>query len=201
MTFATDHSASTDQIGSYPASNTLRAGSVSWREWLAEADLAFVRRCAQTTRYGSVGHLAIMISKLGNGWVYPILLTVILMYVQRNALMILAIAALNATILHMIYPILKKRFRRRRPFQLDPGLNSLLGTLDEYSFPSGHVMTLSGVLLPVTLSIPGTALPALGLILIMGWSRIATAHHFPSDVLVGAVLGVIIASPISSWML
>lgn len=120
---------------------------------------------------------------------------------HRTALMILSVAALNAAIIHIIYPILKKSFRRRRPYQLDPGLNSLLKTLDEYSFPSGHVMTLSGVLLPVTLSIPGSALPALGLILAMGWSRIATAHHFPSDVLVGAVLGVVIASPVSYGML
>lgn len=115
--------------------------------------------------------------------------------------MIISVAALNAAIIHLIYPILKKGFRRRRPYQMDFGLNSSLKTLDEYSFPSGHVMTLSGVLLPVILAIPAAALPALALITAMGWSRVATAHHFPSDVLVGAVLGVVVASPISFWML
>ncbi len=110
-------------------------------------------------------------------------------------------AAINAAILHIIYPMLKRRFRRRRPFQVDPGLKSLLGTLDEYSFPSGHVMTLSGVLLPVILSLPGAILPSITLVATMAWSRIATAHHFPGDVLAGAFLGTVIAYPVSHLML
>jgi undecaprenyl-diphosphatase len=200
MSFTTGHS-SIISIETTPTAHSLPEGLAAWRVRLAEADLAFVHRCAHATRYAPVRRLAIMISKLGNGWVYPVLTVIILFEARWNALLIFITAALNAAILHVIYPMLKKRFRRRRPFQIDPGLKSLLGTLDEYSFPSGHVMTLSGVLLPVSLSISGAYFWALGLILTMAWSRIATAHHFPSDVLVGAILGAVIACPISALIL
>lgn len=201
MAFTTDHSASIAQIGSNPAAHSsLQWGLHAWLERLAEADLAFVHRCSRSTRYAPIKRLAVMTSQLGNGWVYPLLIPLVLLAAPQDTRLIFIPAAMNAVILHIIYPILKKRFRRLRPFHSDPALKSLLPTLDEYSFPSGHVMTLSGVLLPVVISLPGAALPALGLILLMAWSRIATAHHFPSDVLVGAVLGALLAWTLSFLM-
>jgi undecaprenyl-diphosphatase len=201
MAFSTDHSAPIEQIESNLAAHSaLKSGFLAWRERLAEADLALVHRCSRSTRYAPIRRLAVMTSQLGNGWVYPVLIALILLAMPMDARLIFIAGAVNAAVLHIIYPMLKKRFRRPRPFHIDPSLKSLLPTRDEFSFPSGHVMTLSGVLLPVMLSMPGAALPALGLILLMAWSRIATAHHFPSDVLVGAALGAIIGLPLSSLM-
>lgn len=201
MAFTTDHSASIAEIESSLADHsTLKRGLLAWRERLAHADLAFVNRCSRSTRHAPVRRLAVITSKLGNGWVYPLLIIIILLKGPQDTRLIFITAAMNAVILHIIYPMLKKHFRRLRPFHIDPALKSLLPTLDEYSFPSGHVMTLSGVLVPIVFSMPVAALPALGLILLMAWSRIATAHHFPSDVLVGAALGAIIASLLSAWM-
>jgi len=35
----------------------------------------------------------------------------------------------------------------------------------------------------------------------MAWSRVATAHHYPSDILAGAVLGLGVGYPISAGLL
>lgn len=201
MAFTTDHSTSVARIDASAAARSLSRDSSRWLETIADSDLAFVHWCAHGTRYAPVRHLAIVMSKLGNGWIYPVLAIIIFTETRWNAPWIFVTAVINAVILHIIYPMLKKRFRRRRPFQVDSGLKSLLETLDEHSFPSGHVMTLSGVLLPVTLSLPGALVPAITLMATMAWSRIATAHHFPGDVLAGALLGTMIAYPVSILML
>lgn len=201
MALTTDHSITLSNVEPPSAPHTFGMESAIWWQKLAAADLSFVRLCTHATRYRVIRRFSVMISRLGNGWIYPILMVIIIFEAPRNAIAIIITSALNASILHVIYPTLKKVFRRRRPFQIDPALKSLLATLDDYSFPSGHVMTLSGVLLPVILTLPEATMLAFGLILVMGWSRVATAHHFLSDVLVGALVGVVIASPASDFML
>ena len=99
--------------------------------------------------------------------------------------------------MHCFYPIIKQRFHRPRPFSVDPKLPSLLATLDVHSFPSGHVMTLTGVLVPIVILWPATAILSVLLACCLAWARVATAHHFPSDVFAGAVLGVGVGYPIS----
>ena len=201
MAFIIDLSASLTQIQSSATAHGSRAGAPDCLKRLAEVDLAFVHRCTSATRYTPLNWLAIIISKLGNGWIYLILTAIILLQAHRDAQIILLTSTINAAVLHVIYPMLKRAFRRRRPFRVDPRLRSLLCTLDEYSFPSGHVMTLTGVLFPVILMLPAASAPALGLILTMAWSRLATAHHYPSDVIAGVIIGAMISCPLTRLML
>ena len=144
---------------------------------------------------------AIRISKLGNGWIYLMLAPALALDMGWRALPIIISALINAALLHLVYPMMKRRFRRRRPYHADPRLTSLLQTLDEHSFPSGHMMTLTGVLLPIILALPAARAPALGLLLGMAWSRMATAHHYPSDVIAGVVIGAMLAFPLTRWVM
>jgi undecaprenyl-diphosphatase len=91
--------------------------------------------------------------------------------------------------LHGFYPFVKRRVGRARPYQADATLHTLFDVLDEYSFPSGHTMTLSAALMPIIYTIPGSATLAAGIIGVMGWARVASAHHYPSDVCAGAIIG------------
>jgi undecaprenyl-diphosphatase len=145
--------------------------------------------------------LAITISKLGNGWIYPILAVAIFSLVGLEGWPVIALGGLNAALLHTLFPIIKKRIGRKRPFHVDPRLTSLLKILDEHSFPSGHMMTLSGVLTPIVLAWPSAAASAAVLVLSMAWSRIATAHHYPSDVLGGLTMGLAMGYPLSACIL
>ncbi|HTV31895.1 MAG TPA: phosphatase PAP2 family protein [Methylocella sp.] len=181
--------------------STLRDDRALWIGRVLAADLAavwLITRSAQT-KVGQAS--AIVITKLGNGWLYPILGLVIFEYMGGAWLRVAILAVLNAGVLHCLYPLIKRRIGRPRPFRVDPRLRSLVSVLDEHSFPSGHMMTLSGVLVPIVLVWPSAMLSAAVLLLVMAWSRIATAHHYPSDIFAGAFLGIAFACPLSICLL
>ncbi len=165
------------------------------------ADLAGVHYFSRSARPTATRLLAIGISKLGNGWIYLLLFPAVFYGLGWRGWPIVLIAAANAALLHVLYPIIKRRFERKRPFHVDARLPSLLKTLDEHSFPSGHAMTLTGVLAPIVLAWPAVTFSAAVLVLSMAWSRIATAHHYPSDVVAGVALGSAVAFPVSSYAL
>ena len=170
-------------------------------ERLMNADIEAVRVISRTAQSAVGRALAVNISKLGNGWLYLILVALVFFGRGSAGFRIVLLAGVNAAALHCLYPLIKRRFRRRRPFKLDPRLLPLLETLDEHSFPSGHAMTLSGVLVPVVLQWPSMTTSAIVMVCGMAWSRVATAHHYPSDILAGAVLGLGVGYPISTGLL
>jgi undecaprenyl-diphosphatase len=175
--------------------------AATWGQRLFELDLAAVHLFSRTARSAIGRFLAVAISKLGNGWIYLILAPIVLIGLGWQGLHVAALAGLNAALLHMLYPIIKRRFGRKRPFHVDARLPSLLKTLDDHSFPSGHAMTLTGVLAPIVIAWPATTLSAGLLLLSMAWSRIATAHHYPSDVAAGVALGAGLSYPLASSIL
>ncbi|MFY9629582.1 MAG: phosphatase PAP2 family protein [Methylocystis sp.] len=196
-----------------PLSSAARLSSISgrspigprlsfWASRFVEVDLGAVRRISAATERPAARMIAVAISKLGNGWIYPILAALIFSsWGWPEAKRMILLAALNAAMMHILYPLIKKRFKRLRPFKVDPRLPSLLPTLDEHSFPSGHAMTLTGVLAPIVLLWPAMALSAVAMACCMAWSRIATGHHYPSDVAAGVLLGVCLGYPLSVNML
>ncbi|MBG0803023.1 phosphatase PAP2 family protein [Methylocystis sp. H4A] len=200
MAFTSDQLAKlTRDASSEPQANI--GVAATWGQRLLELDLAAVHLFSRTARSAIGRFLAVAISKLGNGWIYLILAPIVLIGLGWQGLHVAALAGLNAALLHMLYPIIKRRFGRRRPFHVDARLPSLLKTLDDHSFPSGHAMTLTGVLAPIVIAWPATSLSAGLLLLSMAWSRIATAHHYPSDVAAGVALGAGLSYPLASGIL
>ncbi len=93
---------------------------------------------------------------------------------------------------------LKYSLRRERPYQGD-GSGSFFqsgGT----SFPSGHAATAWSIAGVVAHEYPGplTKAMAYGLASLVSFSRVRAHQHFPSDVLVGSVMGNLIAQNIYS---
>jgi undecaprenyl-diphosphatase len=172
-----------------------------WKERLWRADLAAVQVISRSARPKVGRASAIAISKLGNSWLYLIIISVVFEGLGRTGFRVVFVGALNAGLLHCMFPYIKRWIGRPRPFRVDPRLPSLLAALDEHSFPSGHAMTLSGVLVPIVLVWPATAISAAALMMLMAWSRIATGHHYPSDIVAGALLGALLAYPISTCIL
>ncbi len=191
MTFMPNPLASTTRLPRLLALGTLAPRATFWGSKFVAADLAVVRRISAAAERSPAGRMfAVVISKLGNGWIYPILAAIIFAaWGWDGGKRMVLLAAANAALTHILYPIIKHRFKRLRPFKVDPRVPSLLKTLDEHSFPSGHAMTLTGVLAPVVLLWPAAAVSAVAMACCMAWSRIATGHHYPSDVAAGVLLG------------
>lgn len=91
---------------------------------------------------------------------------------------------------------LKKLIARPRPCWLDDSVMMLISSPTDYSFPSGY--TLSSVIGATVLTktdrrFGWTAIP---LAAVIAFSRLYLFVHFPSDILAGAILGVIIGEAV-----
>lgn len=175
-------------------------GHLGWAR-LSAAELSVVHGFAWTAQWRPMRSLAIGLSWLGNGWAYLVMGTGALLASGWRALPVIAIAALNVGLLHCLYPSIKRTVARPRPYRCDGALVPLLRVLDEYSFPSGHAMTLSAALVPMVLAFPDLLTAALVVAGLMAWARLASAHHYLSDVAAGTLLGVSVSFPISFYAL
>lgn len=73
----------------------------------------------------------------------------------------------------------------------------LVGKYDYNSFPSGHTGAMAGFAVPLFLGTRRGKIPAVLLILAMGWSRVFLGAHHVSDVVTAAVIG--IAVGVLTW--
>jgi membrane-associated phospholipid phosphatase len=102
---------------------------------------------------------------------------------RRARRTVLGVYAVNTTI----------KFAVRRPRPQIPGLPPLQGTTTGLSFPSAHAATsFAGALAYRRLGLP--AAPLYGLAGAIALSRVYLGVHYPSDVLVGALLGSALAA-------
>ena len=171
--------------------------SRSFLRFLRTADLWVVRLCVASARTSLGRHLAVAVSRVGNGGLYPALAALMIVACGARGCYAMIAAAINIGLMHSVYPTIKRRAARVRPFRAYADLKPLLATLDEHSFPSGHIMTLTAALVPIALALPGTLPLALGGWVAMAWARLASAHHYPSDVLAGAALALVVSYPLS----
>lgn len=91
---------------------------------------------------------------------------------------------------------LKNLIARPRPCWLDDGVMMLISSPTDYSFPSGH--TLSSVIGATVLTKTDRRFgwAAIPLAAVIAFSRLYLFVHFPSDILAGAILGVIIGEAV-----
>lgn len=103
--------------------------------------------------------------------------------------------------------ILKPLVGRLRPFLLNPNVALLITPPGDASFPSGH--TAASFAAVFALKAAGSPLwkPALVLAVLIAFSRLYLYVHWPSDVLGGAVLGMVVgwtgaklAMLVSQWI-
>ena len=164
---------------------------------LVRADVGFVHLCVGSMRWPALKRLAVASSWLGNGWIYAGIVIAIAVAMGTEAFATIWKSSASVAILHSIYRPLKGWLSRPRPFRMFPELAPLLPTLDEYSCPSGHAMTLTAVLIMLPVTSVSAILALVCVWTMMAWARVAVAHHYLSDVLAGSVLAMLVAYPMS----
>lgn len=90
---------------------------------------------------------------------------------------------------------LKPIFARTRPYLAMEELVPLLTSIDSNSFPSGHTSAAfsAGMVWAKTLPKRWMRVVSIGQAVLMGLSRLYVGVHYPSDVIVGAMVGTICA--------
>jgi undecaprenyl-diphosphatase len=61
-------------------------------------------------------------------------------------------------------------------------------------------MTASAYSVALVFADPAALPLAMAIVLVIGWSRVALGHHYVSDVLLGVVLGAMVAAPVASLL-
>lgn len=85
----------------------------------------------------------------------------------------------------------KKQFERPRPFQV-ASLNTIQRSpAHGYSFVSNHATNMFAFAMFTSLVLPATAIPVFVLAFIVAYSRVYNGVHYPSDILGGALLGLL----------
>ncbi len=133
--------------------------------------------------------LARAISFTGDGYAY-LLLAAMLLLISREAGLAVTLCGFLAFAFELpTYSVLKKTFKRRRPYLVVDRLERIHDPSDEFSFPSGH--TAGGFLMACIVShfFPAATLPMYLWASAIGLSRIFLRVHFVSDVIAGALLG------------
>lgn len=100
---------------------------------------------------------------------------------------------LAVTISHLPVAIVKRKFKRLRPYQALPDVNTGHKPLVDSSFPSGHTTAIFAWLVPILLTTGVWLIILVPLAFIIGisvgWSRMYLGLHYPSDVAAGALIG------------
>jgi undecaprenyl-diphosphatase len=164
-------------------------------------EIGFVRANTALARNPALRILSVLINHIGNGWIIPLVVVVLLYKLGYGAVPVLGIALLCVGIAHIVYPVLKRALARPRPIDIDNGLESLLPPLDRYSCPSGHSMTAMALFIPIVLTVPNSILTCSVAWTLIAWARLVTAHHYASDLLLGGLLGAAVAWPIAAALL
>ena len=134
-----------------------------------------------------------IITYLGNGGLIWIILSIVLMI--NNKYRKIGFLTLCSMVLGAILGevILKQIFHRSRPFIELPGLELLIKKPLTYSFPSGHTLSAFAAAGVIGGMIKKFKQSVMILAILIAFSRLYLFVHYPSDILVGMVLGLLCA--------
>jgi undecaprenyl-diphosphatase len=160
---------------------------------LVHADRALTISLNRLLRWKSVRNFFAAISSLGNGkfW-YAIMLTLPIAQ-GSDGLKAAAHMGISGLVTLFIYKAVKGATQRPRPGAVHGAIEQGALALDEYSFPSGHTMHAVVFTCIACAWFPGLVVLLGTFTVLTAISRVVLGLHYPTDVVLGAVFGLIIS--------
>ena len=133
----------------------------------------------------------IAITHLGTGGAIWLITTFILFYLgyRISSVNIILSLIFNGIVCNLI---LKNLLKRKRPSWISK-VELLIKNPKDFSFPSGHASSSFAAALTISFYFKGMGIIFLIIAALIAFSRIYHFVHYPSDVIIGALLGTVIA--------
>jgi Membrane-associated phospholipid phosphatase len=158
-----------------------------WRRFDA-LEQALCLRINGTSRHAPIRGLFVLVSRLGDGVLWYLLMLAFAVGSEEGARVALQMAA--AALLGLVaYKHLKHRLVRERPYLSHRAIRLGTAPLDRYSFPSGHTLHATCFTTIATAHVPELALVLVPFAMLVAASRVVLGLHYPTDVVAGALLG------------
>lgn len=155
---------------------------------ILEADLLlWVQNNFRTEVLNPLMHYA---SEINNSGMLAIAMVVVLLIWKRyRSVGITACISLVLEFL-LVNALIKQFVARPRPYVVNEALMILGSVPTDYSFPSGHTGSAFAVSTVMFLCMPKRyGIPAVVITALIAFSRLYNAAHYPTDVLVGMLIG------------
>ena len=147
-----------------------------------------------TGRFTSVRMFFKTISRLGDGVFWYSLALALPLLMGMEGLAAVGHMTVTGLLCVAIYSQLKNRLVRQRPFISWEEIRAHTAPLDLYSFPSGHTMNAVNFAVLFCVFYPPLFWLVVPFALLVALSRVILGMHYPTDVLVGAALGLLISN-------
>jgi len=136
----------------------------------------------------------IFITHLGDKGLFWIALTLLMLGFRKTRKV--GVASMISMVIGLIVVniVLKNWVARVRPYELIEGLNLMIEKQHAFSFPSGHATnSLACAWVMFRMMDKKFGIPALVMALLISFSRLYVAVHYPTDVFAGIVVGIVAA--------
>ena len=146
----------------------------------------------QTIHTPLLDKILAFITSLGNAGIIWIVLAVVLLILPKTRRTGIIVAAALLMDLILCNLILKNLVARVRPYDVNPAIAILIKKPFDFSFPSGHTAASFAAMTALFLAKMKKAwIAALVLAVLIAFSRLYFYVHYPTDVLGGAVVGIL----------
>ncbi len=153
----------------------------------------YILHAIQNIHTSLLDSIMVFITTLGNAGIIWIAIAVIFLFLKKYRKC--GIAMIGALILSVVFGniILKNLVARPRPCWIDNTVPLLIKNPIDYSFPSGHAFASFAGAMSIYLYHKKEGIAALILAALIAFSRLYLFVHYPTDVLFGAIFGIVTA--------
>lgn len=162
-------------------------------EWITNLDFSLLYWIQENLRADWLDAVCAFLSwAFGFGIPWIVLGAVMFFFKKTRAAGVMLITAVALTFFFNEVAI-KNAVCRERPCVIDQTIELAVKRPTSYSFPSGHSSSVFAAVGVLLFKHKKAGIPMLLFAIFMGFSRMYLFVHFPTDVLAGAVLGILMA--------
>ena len=168
--------------------------TTGWFDRIEKFELPICLFFNRASSYPAVNAIFKLVSRLGDGIFWYCLVAATIVFLGKPALIPALHILITAGIGVLIYKTLKQRLVRERPYISHNLIFCNTQPLDRYSFPSGHTLHAINFSLMLVFYYPELVWIVSPFAILVALSRFILGLHYISDVVVGGLIGAILAA-------